>query len=69
MDITIIWDSVNVASRIENLTRDEDGWILFSDNTYNLIKNKDTFNIDRIWEKVLKWKKEKIMLYWINEEK
>ena len=31
MDVTIIWDTVNTASRIENQTRVENQWILFSE--------------------------------------
>ena len=68
MDITIIWDTVNTASRIENQTRIEKEWILFSKKTFNLIKNKKHFNIKKIWEKELKWKKEKIELFWIKEK-
>jgi class 3 adenylate cyclase len=66
MDITIIWDSVNTASRIENLTNNENKWILFSENTFNLIKNKNNFKIEKVWEKQLKWKKEKVFLYSMN---
>ncbi len=68
MDITIIWDSVNIASRIEELTRNEKDWILFSQNTYQLIKNKEKFRIDYIWKKSLKWKSEEIKLYWITKK-
>ena len=66
MDITIIWDSVNTASRIQDYTREEKNWILFSQETYNLIRNKKDFNISEIWNKILKWKKEKIKLFWIQ---
>jgi len=68
MDITIIWDNVNIASRIQNFTRYEKEWILFSKKTFDLIKNKKHFNIKKIWEKELKWKKEKIELFWIKEK-
>ena len=68
MDITIIWDSVNTASRIEHLTRDEENWILFSWETYNLIEKKENFDINKIWWRILKWKKEETILYWINEK-
>ena len=66
MDVIIIWDTINTASRIENKTRIEKEWILFSENTYNLIKEKNNFNIHEIWEKKLKWKKEKIKLFSIK---
>lgn len=66
MDITVIWDSVNTASRIEDQTRVEKKWILFSEKTFNLIEKKNLFNIEEIWEKKLKWKKEKIKLFSIK---
>lgn len=69
MDITIIWDTVNTASRIENQTRIEKEWILFSEKTFDLIEKKNLFNIEEIWEKKLKWKKNEIKIFWIVEKK
>ncbi|MDQ7022944.1 MAG: adenylate/guanylate cyclase domain-containing protein [Candidatus Gracilibacteria bacterium] len=57
MDITIIGDTVNTASRIENSTREEKEWILFSESTYNLLKEKNLFNIKYIGEKELRGKR------------
>ena len=65
MDITIIWDTVNTASRIEKQTRIEKEWILFSEKTFNLINEKNKFQIENIWKRKLKWKEEKINLFWI----
>lgn len=67
MEITIIWDVVNTASRIEWLTRWSKYNILISEETYNNIKNKENYKIDEIWYKKLKWKKRQIKLYWIIE--
>jgi len=66
MDISIIWDTVNIASRLEYLTRENEDWIIFSKETYDLINNKEKFNINEIWKKKIKWKKEGMFLYWIN---
>ena len=69
MDITAIWDPVNVAARLEHQTRIEQDWIIFSKETYDLIENKDKFNINKIGKKFIKGKKEKIELYSILEKK
>lgn len=66
MEITIIWDAVNTASRIEWLTRVYNHNIIISEATYNIIKNKNSFTIKEIWDKLLKWKKVRIKLFWIN---
>ncbi len=66
MEITIIWDIVNTASRIEWLTRAFRNNILISDKTYNLIKDKSKFTIENLWFNQLKWKKKKIKLYWVK---
>jgi len=63
MEITIIWDAVNIASRIEWLTRTYKKNILISENTYNNIGNKKDFITSEIWYKSLKWKLTKIKLY------
>lgn len=65
MEITLIWDVVNTASRIQWLTRFYKEKILFSESVYNLIENNEKFNISNLWYKTLKWKKNKINIYWI----
>jgi class 3 adenylate cyclase len=65
MEITIIWDVVNTASRIEWLTRELNEKIIISDRTYSNIINKNQFFINELWYKSLKWKKTKIKIYWI----
>lgn len=66
MEITIIWDVVNTASRIEWMTRMYKENIIISEFTYNSIKNKGDFTINEIWYKALKGKKVKIKLYWVE---
>ena len=66
MELTIIWDVVNTASRIEWLTRKFKGKIIISEETFNSIKNTNNFNINYLWEKILKWKKIKKKIYWVE---
>jgi len=66
MEVTIIWDTVNTASRIEWLTRRFKDKVIISQETFKLIKNKNLFNIKDLWEKVLKWKKIKKRIYWVE---
>ncbi len=65
MEVTIIWDTVNTASRIEWLTRVFKEKIIISQNTFDLIENKKSLKINFLWEKILKWKKIKKKVYWV----
>ena len=66
MELTIIWDVVNTASRIEGFTRRLKDKIIISQETLDKIKNKNEFNINDLWEKILKWKKIKKKIYWVE---
>ncbi len=66
MEITLIWDVVNSASRLEWLTRKYTEKIIISENTYDLIKNKDDFKINDLWLKEIRWRKDKIKIYWVE---
>ncbi len=66
MEMTAIWDTVNTASRIENMTRSSNSNILISESTYKKILNKELFNIETIWYKQLRWKKDKLKIYWVH---
>lgn len=66
MDATVIWDNVNIASRLEWLTRKYDKKIIIGQNTYDIIDNKEIFTINHIWEQKLSWKKQKIKIYSIE---
>ncbi|MDD2870718.1 MAG: adenylate/guanylate cyclase domain-containing protein [Candidatus Gracilibacteria bacterium] len=66
MEITIIGDAVNTASRLESLTREYTEDILISGNTYDNISNKKLFNINELGLKILRGKKEKIRLYGVK---
>lgn len=68
MDITIIWDNVNIASRLEDLTRKENDWIIFSQSTYDSLLKKENFNSHFIGKRSIKWRESRINLYWIKEQ-
>jgi adenylate cyclase len=66
MEITVIWDTVNTASRIESMTRQFKDNILISESTYKRLSNSDTFVINEIGLKRLRWKREKIKILWVE---
>lgn len=45
MDATVIGDAVNIASRLERLTRTYDAGIIMSDSTYKSIEEKEKFSV------------------------
>jgi len=59
MDYTVIGDTVNTASRLESIG--EPNQILIGENTYQLVK--DRFNIREVGEKLVKGKKQAVMVY------
>jgi adenylate cyclase len=59
MDYTVIGDTVNTASRLESIG--EPNQILIGENTYQLVKDK--FNIREVGEKLVKGKKQAVMVY------
>ncbi|MCB1158862.1 MAG: hypothetical protein H7A25_08790 [Leptospiraceae bacterium] len=48
IDTTVIGDTVNLASRLEALTRDYETSIIISENTYQQIKNPELFKIREV---------------------
>lgn len=60
MEITIIWDTVNTASRIEWLTRTNKENIIITKDVYKNINNLEQFTIKELGIKQIKWKKKKI---------
>lgn len=61
MDFTIIGDTVNVASRLESLNKDEGSNILISATTYEKIKNNA--NVRIVGPKKVKGKTDTILVY------
>lgn len=66
MEITIIWDVVNTAARIEWLTRSFKNNIIISDSVFKSIDNVDNFTVQDLWLKTLKGKKKKIKIYGVD---
>jgi len=66
MEITIIWDTVNVASRIEWLTRTHKDNIIITKNVLNNIKNSNKFSFKELGIKLVKWKRNKIHIFGVK---
>jgi adenylate cyclase len=58
---TVIGDSVNLASRLQNLTKDYGAGIIISESTYESVKNK--FMCNYLGEVNVKGKKESVRIY------
>jgi len=63
LDFTLIWDNVNITSRLESKTREVDGNIVISKDYYDKINFENSFK--SIWLHSLKWKNNQIELYYM----
>ena len=45
MDATVIGDVVNIASRLETLTREEKQHIIISEDTYQSLSHRELFSL------------------------
>jgi class 3 adenylate cyclase len=68
MDATVIWDNVNIASRLQWLTRKFSKRILMGKNTYDILERKWDYLIEDIWEEHINWKENLVHLYALNEK-
>lgn len=66
MEATFIWDTINTASRIQDLTRKYNSPIIISKDVYDNISNKEIYKIKYLWKENLKWKTKKLDIYSIN---
>ncbi|MDD3120760.1 MAG: adenylate/guanylate cyclase domain-containing protein [Candidatus Gracilibacteria bacterium] len=66
MDATIIGDNVNTASRLEHLTRKYEENIIISKNTYDVIREKEKFNVTLLGKEKLSGKENEIEIYGVN---
>lgn len=67
MEITIIWDNVNIASRLESITRKEKQNIIISESTYNKLLDKESFSLVDLWEREISWKVKKVKIFWVDD--
>lgn len=65
MQVTVIWDVVNTASRIESLSRNYDENILISEATHVNIVEKEKFNIHDLGMVGIRGKKSQTHIYGI----
>lgn len=60
---TAIWDSVNLASRLEWINKYYQTSIIVSESAYNKIENKENYAIRLIDKITVKWKNEHLKIY------
>lgn len=68
MDGTVISDTVNIASRVQNLTKSYQTPILITENTYKRLKNVSQYQLKMIGEIDIRGRFEKVRLYKTAEE-
>lgn len=66
MDATVIGDVVNIASRIESLTRDNPYHIIITKDTYDSLINRQFFSLHDLGETTLRGKNNPISLYGVD---
>ncbi len=66
MEATVLGDTVNTASRLEDLTRRYNKNIIISESVYNKLENKHRFSIDFLWKEALRWKEKEIAFYSVD---
>lgn len=67
MDATVIGDAVNIASRLERLTRTYDAGIIMSDSTYKSIEEKEKFSVHFLADERIKWRNAIVKIYSVDE--
>jgi class 3 adenylate cyclase/HAMP domain-containing protein len=66
MDATVIGDTVNIASRVESMTKILNCSILMTEKTYHLLTEEQKQNMENMGEHKVKGKAESLMLYKID---
>ncbi len=67
MDATVIGDAVNIASRLEHLTRTYDAGIIISESTYDKVIDKDLFTIKFLSNEDIKWRSKSVKIYTVED--
>lgn len=68
MDGTVIGDSVNIAARLENLTKQFDCDILVSGDTVEKIQDKSGFKVDHIKTTIVKGKSKETSVFQVTSQ-
>lgn len=66
MEATVIGDTINTASRLQDLTRNYDCNIIISENVYKNLSKKDIYSIKSLWVQELRGKQRKIEIYTVD---
>ncbi len=66
MDGTVISDAVNVASRVEHLTKEYGQSILITENACRKLKDPTRYSLQVLAQTEIRGKKEKMTLYGVN---
>ncbi len=67
MNATVISDAVNIASRVEHLTKQYNTNILITEDTYNNLTNPAKYRVDKFSAVNIRGKKNKIVLYAVHD--
>ncbi|EPG75223.1 adenylate/guanylate cyclase catalytic domain protein [Leptospira fainei serovar Hurstbridge str. BUT 6] len=63
MDGTVISDAVNLASRIEGLTKELQATLLLSEETYKKLRNKKKYSFNKLGKVTVKGKSKSSQVY------
>jgi adenylate cyclase len=66
MDATVIGDVVNIASRLESITRNERYNILISEDMYNSLLHRELFSLHDLGDIIPRGKVEKVHIYGVD---
>jgi class 3 adenylate cyclase len=66
MDATVIWDVVNIASRLESRTREWAHKILISESTYDSLEHRELFSIHDLGTVTPRGKTETVHIYGVD---
>lgn len=66
MNVTVISDTVNIAARVEALTKSYGSVVLMTDSTYKNIKNPNRYQIEKIGQLPIRGKKIELVIYGVK---